>query len=117
MFQLLIFFMLSTSLAPYALLPLGQRAPGADAAEPAPDSAPPPAAAAPAILHLGRDEFREGLVRSGLDALPARLAALEAAGTEEILLFVTDAAWTQDLATLLETVQARGTLRLRLVAR
>jgi len=116
MFQLLIFFMLSTSLAPYALLPLGQRAPSdtppADTGAAAP--APP---GMPAVWHLGRGQLREGLTWFGIETLPEALAALEADGVGEILLFVTEAAQTQDLATLLEKVQARGTLRLRLVAR
>jgi len=117
MFQLLIFFMLSTSLAPYALLPLGQRATAPEGAGPAPESAAPAATGSPAIWHLGRGQIRSGRVWIDLADLPAALAALPAAGVTEVLLFVTDTANTQDLATLLERVQAQGALRLRLIAR
>ena len=61
MFQLLIFFMLSTSLAPYALLPLGAPAAEAgrdDTASAAP--APPTEFERPQIWHLGRNSLRVG---------------------------------------------------------
>lgn len=114
MFQLLIFFMLSTSLAPYALLPLGQPAAAAAAATPAP---PPAATVSPAVWHLGQGRVRSGLRWMPLTEVDAALGALRAEGTAEILLFVTPDATTQDLARLLELVQTQGGLRLRLIAR
>lgn len=118
MFQLLIFFMLSTSLAPYALLPLGQRAAAPEGGTaPAPETAAPAPAGSPAIWHLGRGQIRSGRVWIDLADLPEALAALREAEVSEVLLFITDTANTQDLATILERVQAHGALRLRLVAR
>jgi len=114
MFQLLIFFMLSTSLAPYAVLSLGGPAPAAAA------PAPPPAAAAvggATVWHLGRGTVRAGTDRIPLSKLPAALAALAGQGVEEVLLFVTDTASLQDLVTVLEVAQAGGLPRLRLMGR
>lgn len=122
MFQLLIFFMLSTSLAPYSLLPLGGRA-AADAETVAetPPGDPPPALAeavtGPAIWHLGRGQIRAGRAWFDLAELPSALAALADAGVEDILLFVTDTANLQDLASVLEAVQAGGVARLQLMGR
>lgn len=114
MFQLLIFFMLSTSLAPYALLPLG----GGPAPET--DAAPPPRAAgtpAPAIWQLGA-----GIVRAeGRDVPLAEVGPLAAAatlsGVPEIILFAGRAATVQDMATALEALRAAGVPRVRLVGR
>jgi biopolymer transport protein ExbD len=109
MFQLLIFFMLSTSLAPYAILPLGQ--PAAQGASPAASPV------SPAIWHLGEGQIRYGLRWVPLADAGPMLDILRAEGTDEILLFITENATTQDLAIILEKVQTEGGLRLRLVAR
>lgn len=119
MFQLLIFFMLSTSLAPYALLPVVERVAPAAGAEALPPSPAPPALAPaePAVWHLGRGSLRAGDSEIGLEALPAALEALAEAGVAEVLLFVTEAAETQDLVAVLQEVRLAGGLRLRLIGR
>ena len=114
MFQLLIFFMLSTSLAPYALVPLGQPA---AAAIPAAQAEPGAAPASPAVWHLGAGRIRQGLTWVAMADVPRALAALRADGTAELLLFITPDATAQDLASLVELLQTQGGPRLRLVAR
>lgn len=117
MFQLLIFFMLSSSLSPYARLPLV--APAQDAASASPTG---PAAAAqdgpaPAIWTVGRGEIRAGATVFAPDALPAELAGLQAAGVAELLLFTTADTTTQDVATVLEAIRVSGLARARFLGR
>ncbi len=121
MFQLLLFFMLTSALAPYALLPLGQPAGAIPEARqntaPALPQSPgtPPPAAAQAIWHLGQDEVRSGQVRIALDMLPRALEDLQADGISDLVVFVTRPARSSDLATLLEAVQQAGITRLQLI--
>ena len=113
MFQLLIFFMLSTSLAPYALLSLGGGTPAEAAAQP--EAAAPPGA--PTVWHLGRGQVRSGTVWIDLPDLPQALATLAGQGVAEVLLFVTDTASLQDMVTVLEAAQGAGLPALRLMGR
>jgi len=116
MFQLLIFFMLTTSLAPYSLVPLVRAAaPDAGAATTAP--APVPDSAQPAIWQLGAGTLRSGGQEVALEDLPLVLVALQDARVAEILLFVTDTARAQDMVTVLEHVEHAGFARLRLMGR
>lgn len=127
MFQLLIFFMLSTSLAPYALLPLAGPQPEpvqpesvqSEPAQPeaSQPEATPPTAAPQVIWHLHAGQLREGARPIGLEALPERLAELQADGVGELVIFVTPAARAQDLASLLEALQADGPPRVQLIGR
>ncbi|WP_116087317.1 biopolymer transporter ExbD [Tropicimonas sp. IMCC34011] len=118
MFQLLIFFMLSTSLAPYALLPLGgARATPAEQAA-ADQNAPPSASeTGPAIWTIGEGNVRIGRDVVLHDMLPLRVAQLQAAGAEDLILFTDARATTQDVVTVLETVRAAGLTRIRLIGR
>ena len=115
MFQLLIFFMLSTSLAPYALVPLG-----APAAPSAPTTALPSSqgtVADPVIWHLSRDSIRMGRETYSLLALPIAIAKVEDLGADEILAFVSPGATTQDVTSVLEAVQVAGFAKVRLIGR
>lgn len=115
MFQLLIFFMLSSSLSPYALLPLVAPA-DPQAAEAA--AVPAPASpVTPAIWTIGRGEIRAGGSVFAADALPGALRDLRQAGVGELLLFTTAETTTQDVATVLEAVKAAGLTRARLIGR
>lgn len=116
MFQLLIFFMLTTSLAPYALVPLVRAAAPEAGATPA-AQAPAPDSAAPAVWNLGQGVVRSGGEELPLADLPLVLADLRDSRVEEILLFLTDTARTQDLVTVLEAVEDAGFARLRLMGR
>jgi len=115
MFQLLIFFMLSSTLAPYALLPVGQGA-GAGEAAPAPATAGA-AAAAPPVWQLGRGEARAGTERFALDEAGARRAALARGGPAELMVLTTSAARTADVVRLLEAVQTTARAGLPLQVR
>ena len=115
MFQLLIFFMLSTSLAPYALLPLA--APAEYARENVSGSAAGSPGATQLVWHLLRDHLREGTQTIHLDDLPARLIELRAGGVEELVVFVTGTALAQDLATTLEALRTNGPPRIQLIGR
>jgi len=118
MFQLLIFFMLSSSLAPYALLPMSPPASATATAPEAPDrpaSQAETALPAQVIWHLGRGTLRAGTERIPLAALPAALAALREDGIDDIVVFVTETARAQDIADLLEPVRRAGFARLQLI--
>lgn len=115
MFQLLIFFMLSSSLSPYALLPLV--APADPTAAPVSASAVPAGDVAPVIWTVGRAEIRAGGSSFAPEALPDLLAELQRAGVAEILLFTTAQTTTQDVATVLEAIRVSGLARARLIGR
>lgn len=116
MFQLLIFFMLSSSLAPYALLSLDEAAPPPD--ETAGDSAQDTAdtagdmarAVSPrnAVWQLGRDEVRAGGQRIPLADIGPALDDLAQRGVAEVVILTTAAARTADLVAVLERIRARG---------
>jgi len=115
MFQLLIFFMLSTSLAPYALLPLA--APAEPSREDVSGSAASSPAAAQVVWHLLSGHLREGAQTILLDDMPAKLIELRAGGIEELVVFVTASALAQDLATTLEALRVNGPPRIQLIGR
>jgi biopolymer transport protein ExbD len=119
MFQLLIFFMLSTSLAPYALLPIsGPVDPDSgNAPEPRPQTQADTSAPAQALWHLEKDQIRAGSSTIPLEDLPAALEALKADRIDDIVLFVTSRAEAQDLATVMEQVQQAAFGRLQLIGR
>lgn len=108
-FQLLIFFMLSSSLAPYTLIPL--TASGGGSTNVARSEA------GPETWQLGA-----GTVRIERDSVPLsevapRIGAARAAGVEEIVVFAAAEARAQDVATLLAALRAAGMPSVRLVDR
>lgn len=113
MFQLLIFFMLSSSLAPYSLIPLSA---GAVPAGPAAPAAPAPAAAKVAVLQLGRGSVKIGAATVALADLPAKLAELKAGGVERAVVLTARASTVQDVATALEALSRGGIGKVQLVA-
>lgn len=116
MFQLLIFFMLSSSLSPYALLPLV--APSDARLTTASDSAPAPDTQSQAVIwQVGRNEIRVSGETVRPDALGEVLRRLRNQGTDEILLFTTAQATTQDVAHVLEAIRVSGLERVRLIGR
>ena len=116
MFQLLIFFMLSTSLAPYSLITLG--APAAPTGQStAEEEAPGGGARSIVIWHVGRGELRAGAATLPLDALPQIIPELKEQGLQEILLFTTPVATTQDVATVIEAIRVGEVAKLRLIGK
>ena len=113
MFQLLIFFMLSSGLTPYSLLTV-QSAPGAPTTEAAAGgdadtSEPPPAQAAQEVA-LWTIEAEAVIVRGqrfGFDALDDLADALGVAGApSEVVLIVRPTAQVQDITTVLARLSA-----------
>ena len=117
MFQLLIFFMLSSSLAPYALLPLSAPSAQASGAASAPATAAARSPAAQVVWHLEHGALRAGDSRITLRMLPAALETMRNDGIEVIIVFVTDTARAQDLADLVEPVRQADFARLQLIGR
>ena len=112
MFQLLIFFMLSSNLAPYSLLTLKSGAgPGAAGADPAgaadlPEIAQPAADAA--IWTVTAGEVIAGGQRFGPDALADLASALAAQPDPTVVLILRGGAQVQDLSNVLEALTAAG---------
>lgn len=115
MFQLLIFFMLSSSLTPYSLLPVQSAASTAEdsAAQPAPgaqDDTAPPSPAPPgdvALWTVEADSVIVGGQRFGFDALDALADALGTAGAPaDVILIVRPSAQVQDITTVLARLRA-----------
>lgn len=119
MFQLLIFFMLSSSLSPYSLIALtGGAAAGQSPVEgqARADAAVPDPAAKLVVWNLMRGRIRSGDQTIALADLPLLIPALIAEGVSEVLIFPTRAATVQDIATVLELLGSRGIAKVRLVS-
>lgn len=115
MFQLLIFFMLSTSLAPHALMILSP--PRAPSSEDTTSSVPTGSLerSAQVIWHLGRGEVRSGAARIGLDQVEDAIAQLAQDGTEVLTVIVAADAQVQDLSDLVEAIHVGGLVRVQLI--
>lgn len=103
MFLLLIFFMLSSQIAPFSLLPVSATTSGNAAERPAPDASPAGRVAVVRVL-------RGGIT---LDGEPVDLSALEPAFARRVaahggsfLVLPTRSATVQDLVTVLEALKA-----------
>ncbi len=107
MFQLLIFFMLSSSLTPYSLLTL-RSGPGSQAAagetEQAPEPGQPEDPAATWTIENGA--ILAGGQRFGFDSLAGLAGILAQRETPNVLLISTPRAQVQDIVTVLETLAA-----------
>lgn len=115
MFQLLIFFMLTSSLTPYSLLTL-QSGPGTgepSGAETTPQTLPAGAPAASWTIDNG--EIVANGQRFGFDALPQLAAALVAAQTPRVLLISSPRAQVQDMVTVLEALAAANIVSVQIV--
>lgn len=100
MFQLLIFFMLSSSLAPYSLISLTPGAASAEVAGAEPTDRPIPGAG-PTIWHLSADSVRSGAEVFALSDLPELLSLMAARGSAQVVIFTDASATVQDIATVL----------------
>ncbi|MEQ1951985.1 biopolymer transporter ExbD [Mesorhizobium sp. CN2-181] len=98
-FLLVIFFMVSSQIVPYSLLPLGPLA--AESGEPA--TPPPPENTAPPIaVRILAGRVTIGGENVSMADVSTRLKALRAQGTGSILLTPTATATVQDVVTVLE---------------
>jgi biopolymer transport protein ExbD len=117
MFQLLIFFMLSSSLTPYSLLTLSPGAGTQAASGETPSDAPPGAAGAEAASWvIDSGSILAGGQRFSFDALPQLAGALSAVQTRNVLLISSPQAQVQDLVTVLEALSAAGITAVQIVA-
>jgi len=118
MFQLLIFFMLSSSLSPYSLIPLsGGPAWQSDLTGEASSAIPAPDVGAQVLVwHLARGTLRAGAQTISLDDLPGLMPELLASGVAQVLLFPSRAATVQDIATTLEVLGSNGIDKVQLVS-
>ncbi|WP_299733492.1 biopolymer transporter ExbD [uncultured Tateyamaria sp.] len=113
MFQLLIFFMLSSSLAPYSLITLKTAAepvseedataagPGNDPNQPA----PPTQAADVTLWTVGNGTVRSAGLDYDIDQLSALAEALSEGAPGSVVLIVTSEARVQDVASALEALE------------
>ncbi len=121
MFQLLIFFMLSSSLSPYSLLTIRAGDPNGGAIED-PNAAPDPNAVdqIPALAaNAAIWSIEEGQIVIGGQAFPVDQIrdltnALLASGSTEILLIVKPDAQVQDLTSVLESLGTAGITAIQL---
>jgi biopolymer transport protein ExbD len=118
MFQLLVFFMLSSSLAPYSLIPLTGGAAGASAIEgqAAPQAQAPDAGARVLVWHLSRGQVRAGDQVLPLEALRGLIPSLRADPGIGVLIFPAASATVQDLARVTEVLAVAGITRVQIVS-
>lgn len=118
MFNLLIFFMLSTNITPYSLLPLkGTTAvPGGDAG-PSGSDAPQPLGAETAIWTISEGQILAGGQQFGIDRVADLTQSLTLLGTTSIVLIVQPEAKVQDLTSVLEALSAGGITQVQLAGR
>ena len=121
MFQLLIFFMLTSSLTPYSLLTVRTgAAPGQTVSDPGAD----PAEQEP-VLPGENAQFwtvTEGQITANgqtftLDQLPALAAALGQNDQAEVVLIMQESARVQDLTSVLEALTAAGVTSVQMARR
>lgn len=114
MFQLLIFFMLSSNMSPYSLLSIRNGALGgtgpAGAAETGPDSAGVRVSnpMATAVWSVGADSIVANGQRFPLERIPDLARALKAQETPEVLLVSQRGATVQMLVSILEILASNG---------
>ena len=112
MFQLLIFFMLSSSLAPYSLMTL---TPGLSsvAAAAAPSTDTP---SKPSIWNLSNGTIRVGVVELPISQTDAFIKDMQAKGSDQVVIFSDGSASVQDVATVLNRLTLSGVGSVELIA-
>lgn len=109
LFQLLIFFMLSSNLSAYSLLPLRSGALQGDGGADTPDAGTAVTGAqSTAIWTLNPDGIVASGQRFGIDRLPALAAALVTQETQHVLIVLRPEVPVQDVVTVLEVLSAHG---------
>ncbi|MGL4322075.1 MAG: ExbD/TolR family protein [Paracoccaceae bacterium] len=118
MFNLLIYFMLSSNITPYSLLPLkGTTAvPGADAGASG-TGAQQPLGTETAIWTVSEGQIIASGQEFGLDRISELTQSLTLLGTTSIVLVVRPEAKVQDLTSVLEALSAGGISQVQLAGR
>lgn len=116
MFQLLIFFMLTSSLTPYSLLTL-QSGPGTGAASGEQETPVEQPGEAAASWTIENGEIVANGQRFGFETLPQLAQALVDADTPRVLLISSAKAQVQDIVTVLETLAAANIASVQIVSR
>ena len=111
MFQLLIFFMLSSTLSPFSLMTLTSGQIGDEAASP-----PATAQTDTPIWQLSRGQVRIAGATVALQDLTEFAKRLAAQGTSDVVVLPTQSATVQDVASVMEALGAAGIDRVRLMA-
>ncbi len=101
-FLLVIFFMVSSQIVPYSLIPLGAVSSQAQPADPS----TPQAATAPVAVRILRDSVSIGGGRIAMANLDAAFARLKADGIEKLVLLPGAGSTVQDVVTVLESSKA-----------
>lgn len=115
MFQLLIFFMLSSSLSPYSLMTL-RAGPGLPGGGPSAEATgAQTTGAAPVIWTVEQGEVLTSGQRFGFDRLPQLSAALRDAGDPPVVLITSTRALVQDLVRVLEALTAAGVADVQII--
>jgi biopolymer transport protein ExbD len=113
MFLLLIFFMLSSQLSPFSLLPLGRVA--GDVPDTAPASTAVSGGIADLSVRVGANRVTIGGEAVEMTALAAKVRDLIGQGVGGFVVVATRAASVQDIVSTLEALQLAGAERVTLV--
>ncbi|MGL5012432.1 MAG: ExbD/TolR family protein [Paracoccaceae bacterium] len=118
MFNLLIYFMLSSNITPYSLLPIkGTIAvPGGDPGASG-TGAPQPIGAETAVWTVSEGQIIAGGQEFGLDRIAELTQSLTLLGTTSIVLVVRPEAKVQDLTSVLEALSTGGITQVQLAGR
>ena len=119
MFQLLIFFMLTSSLTPYSLLTInaGQGSPAEEIPQEEPEPAEPSEEADPAATWtIENGAVIAGGQRFNFDTLPGLAQVLGQREAPSVVLISTEKARVQDIVTVLETLAAADIRSVQIVS-
>jgi biopolymer transport protein ExbD len=112
-FLLLVFFMLSSRIAPFGLLPVTG---GAAAAPDGPATSVAEAGPAPVLLRVSRGHVSAGDRTIALAELPAAIEAMRGAGVKAVVVTTTLSATVQDVVSALQAFRVSRFERVTLVA-
>jgi biopolymer transport protein ExbD len=114
-FLLLVFFMLSSQIAPYSLLPMGGVASARE--EPIAAADEPASQALPVVVRIARGQLHVGGETMAISDLRAAAERFRREGTESYLLIPTRSAEVQDIVSTLEALKAASAATVTLLNR
>lgn len=120
MFQLLVFFMLSSDLSPYSLLTVRSGSVAGPAGGQSQTGAAPAGTALRAdetvIWSVERDSIAAGGQRFGFERLGDLVTGMKASGSAQVLLVTQPGAQVQGLVSVLEALSAQGIAQVQIAA-